>query len=337
MKVLALSDSLAPWHSFWIRFGQYADALPWPVTISNDPSNIADLQAGDRLLIYRYSCDWGDLTAQLRTAHRQGVVILSDVDDYLWQACGWSRERLRGCTNMLRLCHALSCSTGALMAQLQVMFPTVPMQVLANSAPKHQLQRPPSSPDEPLRIGWTGAPWIRPADLELLRPLAAWIAERPQQLRLVHVGHAEGYLSLAEALALPKQLVETVPLQSHGDYVRSFRFDIGLAPLASNSFNRFKSAIKVIEYSSQAIPWLASDVDPYRELCRQWQWSGRLCQSPSAWINHLIPLLDHNLWSAEAQALHRLCQEHASYGDGVNRWRQLLSWQPANLLNSSAA
>ena len=337
MNVLALSDSLAPWHSFWIRFGQYANALPWPVTISNDPSKIADLQAGDRLLIYRYSCDWGDLTPQLRAASHKGVLILSDVDDYLWQACGWSQERLRGCTHMLRLCHAISCSTGALMEQLQVMFPTVPMLVLANSAPQQQPHWQPSSPNQPLRIGWTGAPWIRPADLALLRPLAAWIAQSPKELRLVHVGHAEGHLSLADALELPTQLVETVPLQSHGEYMRSLRFDIGLAPLATNSFNRYKSAIKVIEYSSQAIPWLASDAQPYRELCRQWQWSGRLCQTPSDWINHLIRLIDSSQRSAEAQALHRLCNRHSSYSDGVNRWRELLSWQPANLLKSSAA
>ena len=35
MRIVALTDSLAPWHSFWIRFGQYIDALPWDVVVSD--------------------------------------------------------------------------------------------------------------------------------------------------------------------------------------------------------------------------------------------------------------------------------------------------------------
>ena len=86
MKVLALSDSLAPWHSFWIRIGQYLPALPWPAEITDNPAAIDNLCAGDRLLVYRYAPGWGDLANRLQRARERGVVILSDLDDYLWQA-----------------------------------------------------------------------------------------------------------------------------------------------------------------------------------------------------------------------------------------------------------
>ena len=66
MKVVALSDSLAPWHSFWIRIGQYLPALPWPTEISDNPAAIAGLGAGDRLIVYRYALGWGNLAAALR-------------------------------------------------------------------------------------------------------------------------------------------------------------------------------------------------------------------------------------------------------------------------------
>jgi len=328
MKVLALTDSLAPWHSFWIRFGQYATALPWATTISGNVAAIEELGSGDRLLFYRYALEWGDLAARLQAARQRGVLIFSDLDDYLWQANGWTRERLVGCTRALRHCHAISCSTRPLLEQLNVMFPGVSLVLLPNTAPQLEAATAASiapEPNQPLRIGWTGAPWTRPGDLALLRPLANWVAQRPEQLRLVHVGHGQGHLGLADALGLPSDLVEAHPLQGHGSYLQNLRFDIGLAPLAMSSFNHYKSAIKLIEYSTLGIPWLASDVQPYRELCDQWQWCGRLCSSPEDWIEQLQPLLEPLRRRAEGMILQRLCQQHASYDSGVEGWTRLLS------------
>lgn len=319
MRVLALSDSLAPWHSFWIRVGQYLPALPWPTTISQDPSAITELQRGDRLVLYRYAPGWGDLANQLRIARQRGVVILSDLDDYLWQAVGWNQERLLGCTRALRECQTLTCSTESLRDQLLVMFPQQRVLLLPNSAAKL-----PSTvkqvPAPPLRIGWTGAPWTRRGDLELLTPIAQWIARRPGALQLVHIGHGDGRLSLAGALGLQEWQVETHPLQSHSSYLEQLNFDIGLAPLSSTSFNYYKSAIKVIEYSSMGIPWIASDAEPYRSLCRQWKWNGRLCSTPEAWIAQLVTLIDEQQRLQEGEQLKALCATHNSYEHGVKQW-----------------
>lgn len=324
MKVLALTDSLAPWHSFMIRFGQYAAALPWPVTISSDTKAIQCLNKGDRLLVYRYAPQWGDLASQLRQARERGVIILSDLDDYLWQAGGWSRERLRGCTQTLRECDVLTCSTEPLLTQLQVMFRQQRLLLIPNSAP-HLPEQVQQVAPPPIRIGWTGAPWTRAADLALLRPLGEWIADRPDQLRLVHVGHGEGRLSLASALGLRADQVETHPLQGHGNYLQQINFHVGLAPLTQSSFNHYKSAIKVIEYSALGIPWLASDVEPYRALSHQWQWHGRLCQDPIAWIEQLQPLLSEQRRRLEGRLLQKLCDQHSSFNQGVENWRRALA------------
>jgi hypothetical protein len=337
VRVLALTDSLAPWHSFWIRFGQYAEGLPWTVNISNDVTEINELGPNDRLFFYRYSLDWGDLASRLQEARERGVLILSDLDDYLWQANGWNRERQLQCTRALRLCHRISCSTRPLMELVQVMLPGVPLVLLPNTAPKLEFN-PESAvgicPSAPVRIGWTGAPWTRPADLALLRPVAAWIAQHRHQLQLVHVGHGEDRLSLADTIGLPSELVETHPLQGHSQYLQQLKFDIGLAPLCRSSFNHYKSAIKPIEYSCLGIPWIASDAEPYRELCEQWQWQGRLCAEPSAWISHVQALMDRATRSREGLALRQLCQQHASYASGVESWRQLLASK--HWTNSSA-
>ncbi len=254
----------------------------------------------------------------------RGVRILSDLDDYLWQAGGWDQQRLLGLTRALRQCHLLTCSTSALLEQLQVMFPRQQLVLVPNSAPQLPSTKPPTPQPPPLRIGWTGAPWTRPADLAILRPLAAWIAAKPGQLQLVHVGHAEGHLSLAEALGLSPSQVEVHPLEAHQRYLQQLDFHIGLAPLAPTSFNHYKSAIKVIEYSGLGIPWLASDARPYQELCSSWGWSGRLCRTAEDWIEQLQPLLDPQRRSQEGSALRGLCQQHASFKSAVERWREVL-------------
>ena len=140
----------------------------------------------------------------------------------------------------------------------------------------------------------------------------------------MHVGHGEGRLSLADALGLKPALVEAKPLQGRGSYLQQLNIHIGLAPLSSSSFNHYKSAIKVIEYSTLGIPWLASDAEPYRDLCRRWQWPGRLCSRPHDWIEQLQPLLDPECRQQEGTTLQTLCQQHASFSSGVERWRQVL-------------
>lgn len=123
-----------------------------------------------------------------------------------------------------------------------------------------------------------------------------------------------------------------MPLQGHGTYLQALRFHIGLAPLAAGSFNTYKSPIKVLEYSQLGIPWLASDARPYRDLCDQWNWSGRLCRSSDDWIEQLQPLLDVELRQNEGEALRQRCLMHASYEAGVDRWRDLLT-EPILKLN----
>ncbi len=44
------------------------------------------------------------------------------------------------------------------------------------------------------------------------------------------------------------------------------RFDIGIAPLADNAFNRGRSTIKLKEYGGGGAAWSASPVGPYRDL-----------------------------------------------------------------------
>ena len=54
MKILALTDSLAPWHSFYIRFGQYMKYMPWTIKVTDKKEYIEELEPGDILFFYRF-------------------------------------------------------------------------------------------------------------------------------------------------------------------------------------------------------------------------------------------------------------------------------------------
>jgi len=69
------------------------------------------------------------------------------------------------------------------------------------------------------------------------------------------------------------------------------QFDIGLAPL-TGKYDERRSPIKVLEYMLMGIPWIASDISPYKQL-RDF---GTLCTwSQSSWmeaLDHYVTNLD---------------------------------------------
>ena len=99
-KLIVLSDCLSSNHSFWIRIGQYLKSLgnEFNITVTDNKELIQQLREGYKLIFYRYSLGWGDISDELIRAKYKGVAIISDIDDYLWndgEKRGWTKERLR--------------------------------------------------------------------------------------------------------------------------------------------------------------------------------------------------------------------------------------------------
>ena len=110
----------------------------------------------------------------------------------------------------------------------------------------------------------------------------------------------------------------------HKDYLSHFCFDIGLAPLANGVFNHFKSDIKAIEYGHFGIPWIASNQEPYRELCKSMNIPGRLCTTASDWILHTELLLDKGLRISEGKTI-KAASEKRGYQATAARWAKILN------------
>ncbi|WP_320675938.1 hypothetical protein [Prochlorococcus sp. MIT 1300] len=329
MKIIALTDSINPWHSFWIRFGQYTEDLKLPIKITTNPKEILELSDGDILILYRYAIAWGDMSEILQWLRSKKVQIISDIDDCLWQAPGWDKRRLIGLTNTLRNCNIITCSTNSLKELLHTMFHDKRIILIRNSAPKARVRRN-NLDEKKLTICWTGAPWTRPNDLAILRPVAEWLARESIEIKWLHIGHSDQMLSFADVIGINSNNIETFPILPHKDYLNTINGDIGFAPISKSMFNEFKSELKLLEFSSLGIPWIASEAISYRELCERWQWEGRLCKNTEDWIKHIQSLLDPYIREREGKALQELSQTKQNRNHTIECWLNILKDNKSN-------
>ena len=150
------------------------------------------------------------------------------------------------------------------------------------------------------------------------------MVQNKHKVEIIHVGHSDNEVSLAEVIDVDPHIIKKIPLRGYDDYMREFDFDIGLAPLNNTCFNSFKSAIKVIEYSANWIPGIASDTHVYRELCSEWSWRGRLCVSNEDWVKNAIDLMSESTRQKESRLLNEKCRQFSSNESGIVNWRTIL-------------
>lgn len=100
-------------------------------------------------------------------------------------------------------------------------------------------------------------------------------------------------------------------------YYQNIDFDIGIAPLTFNAFNRSKSAIKALEYAALGIPVIASDVEPYQAFVIDGV-TGFLVSKDHEWEARLRDLThDHELRETMGAA----AKEHA------RKWSIDVGWK----------
>jgi glycosyltransferase involved in cell wall biosynthesis len=113
------------------------------------------------------------------------------------------------------------------------------------------------APHDGLVLGW--AAWIDHqadwAQLGLHATVSRLLDAHPQ-LRVESVGKIN--LDLP-----PDRYRRDKPVAFEALGARLTAFDIGIAPIADNPFNRARSNIKVKEYAAAGVPWLASPIGPY--------------------------------------------------------------------------
>lgn len=129
----------------------------------------------------------------------------------------------------------------------------VPEELTLKSAPKRQFAAP--------VIGWAGSA-THHADFEqVIKPLRRVLRTTDAHFVSIGADYTRRLVTAAPDRVFHAEWVE--PVSKY--HVALGGFDIGIAPLVDDAFNRSKSDIKIKEYAAHGIAPIASMVGPYAE------------------------------------------------------------------------
>jgi len=140
-------------------------------------------------------------------------------------------------------------------------------------------------------IGYMGGDSHLP-DLEPLKPVIEKILNRYQEKVIFHFIGCEppGDLGLHPGVLWTP--MREPDYQKFSQFIIEQHFDIAIAPLQDNLFNRCKSPAKFFEYSVKGIPGVYSRIAPYESQIEQGE-NGFLTQTLSDWERCLGQLIEN--------------------------------------------
>lgn len=129
-------------------------------------------------------------------------------------------------------------------------------------------------------------------DAKLLEKAIPVILKKYPQAHL-YFTNIFGYIFKDVAKNNQKQLhpLNWVSLKTWPEQIAASNFDIGLAPLVDNMFNRAKSNLRYIEYSAAKIASIVSPIEPYKKTVTHGK-TGLFANNPQEWINYISTLIE---------------------------------------------
>lgn len=147
-----------------------------------------------------------------------------------------------------------------------------------------------SSPARPRRvtIGWMGG-GTHNDDHRLVKDAVVAVLEQNKNAQFVYVsgGKCPEYF---EGIQRLKWHHDFKAINKYPEWIKKFKFDIGIAPLMDNNFNRGKSNLRWLEYSALGIPCVASPLPHFKESIRHGE-TGFLASTKEEWIEYLNKLI----------------------------------------------
>lgn len=191
--------------------------------------------------------------------------LVVDIDDFAWgypEGSGtetyWTRERLTNLENNLRLADLVTTPSPVLADYVRQFNPWV--EVLPNTVPVLTTVQS-RKPSQKFRIGYQGASQHK-LDFthEIMSALSMFLAS-----------HSDSELWLfgfhRDSVFIPPSMggrIHIVGWQSNlSEYYKSLQFEVGIGPLASNEFNRYKSDIRYVEYMATGALPILQNYGPY--------------------------------------------------------------------------
>ena len=143
--------------------------------------------------------------------------------------------------------------------------------------------------DKMIRIGWIGG-GNHDEDLMELKDIIPIILDKYKNVEFMFVHGVPEFLKDIHPRCLHNTGWRTI--SKYPEYLASWGFDIGIAPLVNNRFNMAKSNLRWLEYSACSIPTIATNIEPYKKSIIQGK-TGLLCETKEDWINSICELIEN--------------------------------------------
>lgn len=195
--------------------------------------------------------------------------------------------------------------------------------------------RYPNGENDKLTIGWHGST-THDDDLAMVAPVLNKVLTENQHVEMEFVGglkpdtltQYDGWTN--EAIDSIKTTEGTPAFDDFPPLLMSRAWDIGIAPLIEDEFNRGKSAIKWMEYSMKGIPTVASDYDPYSANIRGTDTivdgsTGLLCDDIHDWQENLEMLIENKELREEiGENAYDFVVRNWQYSDHIDKWDEAI-------------
>lgn len=224
--------------------------------------------------VYRYMMQMKD----------QGMKIIYEIDDNLFEVPPWNpahkffknKDVREFIEVFLRDVDAVFVTQSYLKKFYEKYNPNV--FVLPNSVDFKVMHKRPHNSKRPV-VCWQGSN-THAKDLALVRrALGKLVKDKDCFLKLWSMDFSGAYK------------VPLVQFEAFFPMFAQMDIDVGLAPIAPNSFNRCKSNLKFLEYSALKIPTVASDFGPYKDTIDDGE-TGILIGNVNHWYDAIRSLLD---------------------------------------------
>ncbi|MSR32981.1 MAG: hypothetical protein EXR99_15925 [Gemmataceae bacterium] len=285
------------------------------------------------VLVLQFVNDW-DWLAICSHRRRLGKVTIFEANDYFFDLQPWSpiaaawsdREVQELYIQLMRHADGVQTSTRFLAKKWQELGARE-VVVFEN----HLVSMPELPPlkERAFTVGWAGSPGHFADLLHIVPSLERWLGRRPDaRLAIMTNDLAKSFFHLNQEKL---QFRNFSSLEDYLGFLASL--DVGLAPLLPTDYNRGRSDVKFLEYSSRGVPGIYQKLEPYREVVREGE-NGFFCHDPESLLNKLEMLYqDKALRERVRSCAHyqvkrdRLLENHI--GERLDWYTSLMPGKPA--------
>jgi len=182
---------------------------------------------------------------------------------------------------------------------------------------------------DPPRLGWVGS-----ADNEVYLQLVG------DALRQVH-GRTGARLTLI-GTTIPRlgeleDMIDRIAWSESAQHERIAEFDVGLAPVPDEPYERGKCGYKILQYAAAGVPSVGSPIGVNRDILAQLEMPAP--ESTEEWVESILGLLGRSQAAREAagRAARDVVQEFFSFESWLPHWRAAVGLPASEPVSTSDA